>query len=406
MSGAEDLTSIRARWGLDPGLDFLNHGSFGACPRSVLEVQARLRDELERSPVDFMVRRLPARMASARARLAGFLGASASDLVAVPNATHGVSTVLRSLPLGPGDRILVTDHGYAACNNAARRRAEETGAELRVARVPFPIDGPDRIEAAVLDAIDPAVRLVILDHVTSPTAIRLPVERLVPTLESRGVPVLVDGAHAPGLLPLALDALGASFYTGNLHKWVMAPKGAAFLHVRRDRQDLVRPLATSHGFSAPDDGRHRFEREHEWTGTWDPTPFLAAEAALDHGEALGRALCGIEDGWAGLRARQRGLALEARAILSEILDVTPPAPPELITSMVTLPLPDGDAPSLYHALFHEDRIEVPVFAWPSPPRRWVRISAQVYNEAGQYRRLAERLRARTAGSLPVHGRSR
>jgi len=383
-------------WSLDPSVDFLNHGSFGACPLPVLRVQQRLRDELERQPVAFFVRRLPERLDAARRRLGEFLGADPEDLVAVPNATTGVNAVLRSLTLSPRDELLVTDHEYNACRNALDFVAGRSGAAVRVVELPFSGATPEAIVDALVGAAGERTRLALIDHVTSQTALVLPVERIVRGLAERGVDTLVDGAHAPGMLPLDVAKVGAAYYTGNCHKWVCAPKGAAFLHVRADRRETVRPLTISHGANTPAPGRSRLHREFDWVGTDDPTAFLAVPAAIDF---LGSLLPG---GWEELRRRNRDLALAARAMLCEALDVRPPCADEMIGSLVSLPLPGGSyepprsplyLDPLQDRLLARHRIEVPVIPWPAPPRRLLRISAQIYNEVPQYERLAAALRA-------------
>ena len=386
---------LARHWTLEPGLHFLNHGSFGACPRPVLAVQQELRAELERQPVRFLARELGGRLDAARAELAAFLNADPLDLVAVPNATAGVNAVLRSFALADGDEVLTTDHEYNASKNALEFAAGRAGARVVVVRVPFPIASPDDAAAPILAAVGPRTRLALLDHVTSPTGLVLPLERLAPELAARGVEVLVDGAHAPGMLPLDLGALGVAYYTGNCHKWLCAPKGAAFLYVRRDRQEGVRPLAISHGANTPRPGRSRFHTEFDWTGTDDPTAFLAVPAAL---RFLGGLLPG---GWLAVRERNRALALAARDLLTDALGIAAPAPDEMIGSMAALPLPDGDpdAPRtalytdpLQTALLDRYRIEVPIASWPRPPKRVVRVSAHVYNHLDQYRALAGALR--------------
>jgi len=223
-------------WSLDPSVAYLNHGSFGACPFAVLAFQAALRLEMEREPVDFMSAALPARLNAAREALAAFLGADPLDLVFVPNATTGVNAVLHSLSFGPDDELLVTSHTYAACRKAIEFVAARSRARVTVAKLPFPCRDAEEILAAVLECVTPRTRLALIDHVTSPTALILPLKRLVGELQARGVDTLVDGAHAPGMVPLALTELGAAYYTGNAHKWLCAPKGAAFLHARRDRR--------------------------------------------------------------------------------------------------------------------------------------------------------------------------
>ena len=241
------MNPLREHWLLEDGLAFLNHGSFGACPRVVMDEQSRLRAEMERNPVRFLWREIGDRLDAARAELARFIGADAEELAFVANATTAVNSVLRSFELQPGDEILVTDHGYNACNNVAAECARRSGAKVITARIPLPIAGPEQAVTAIVAAVTPRTRLVLVDHVTSPTAIVLPVAEIVRELEPRGIAVFVDGAHAPGMLPLDLRTLRPSFYTGNLHKWVCAPRGAGFIFVRRDRQAGVHPAVISHG---------------------------------------------------------------------------------------------------------------------------------------------------------------
>jgi isopenicillin-N epimerase len=388
--------SLRAEWQLDPAVAFLNHGSFGACPTRVLEAQAELRARLEREPVRFFVRELPALLDAARAEVAAFVGARPEDLAFVRNATAGVNAVVRSLDLGPGDEVLTTDHEYNACRNALDYVAARRGARVVVARIPFPLAGPDAAAAAVLAAAGPRTRLALVDHVTSPTALVLPVARLVADLRARGVETLVDGAHAPGMLDLDLERLGAAYYVANCHKWLCAPKGAGFLWVRRDRQAGVHPTSISHGWNAPPGPRSRFQVEFDWTGTDDPTPALCVPAAI---RFMGTLLPG---GWPEVRARNRALALEARDLLAAALRVDRPCPDEMIGAMAALPLPDGSPEPPPSALYMDelqsrllDRhgVEVPVIPWPAPPRRLLRVSAQVYNTIDEYRRLAAALKA-------------
>ncbi|HEV8310017.1 MAG TPA: aminotransferase class V-fold PLP-dependent enzyme [Methylomirabilota bacterium] len=387
-------------WGLDPAVAFLNHGSYGACPRAVLDVQRRLVEEMEAEPVRFLSRELEGRLDAARASLAAFLGADADDLAFVSNATAGVNTVLRSLSFAAGDEILVTNHAYNACRNAVEAVAARAGARAVVVAVPFPLDGSDRVVEAVLPRVTSRTRLALLDHVTSPTGLVFPIGRLVAELAARGVDTLVDGAHAPGMVPLDLRAVGAAYYTGNGHKWLCAPKGAAFLHVRRDRQASIRPLSISHGANSPRTDRSRFRLEFDWTGTSDPTPYLCLPEAIRY---LGGLLPG---GWPELMARNRTTARAAREVLCAALGVPPPCPEGMLGSLASMPLPDGPGPPPGRGHFYDpwpdallDRygIEVPVMTWPASPKRLLRVSAQLYNTPADYERLATALTALRAG---------
>jgi isopenicillin-N epimerase len=391
---SDDLAAL---WPLDRSIAFLNHGSFGACPTAVLRHQAALRDELEAEPVRFLSRELDDRLDVARTALAAFLGADAADLAFVHNATGGVNAVLRSLELAPGDELLTTDHAYGACKNTLDYVAARARARVVVATLPFPVSSPDAIVETVLAGVTPRTRLALLDHVTSPTALILPVERLAPELSRRGVDVLVDGAHAPGMIPLHLDTLGVTYYSGNCHKWLCAPKGTAFLWVRRDRQGVVHPLTISHGATAVRPERSRFRLEFDWTGTSDPTGWLTVPKAIEYVGGL------VPGGWPAVMARNRALALEARDLLCAAAGTAPPAPDAMLGSLASVRLPDGTAPvawrrpdPLQQRLFEGWGIEVPVMTWPAAPRRLIRISAQLYNDRSQYERLAGALRKELA----------
>lgn len=375
-------------WPLDPSVAYLNHGSFGACPKAVLEHQAALRLELEREPADFLVRELPGRLRAAREALAGFVGADAADLAFVPNATTAVSTVLRSLALAPGDELLTTDHSYAACRKAAEFVAVRAGARVVTARVPFPLASEDAVVEAVLAAVTPRTRFALIDHVTSPTALVFPIERLVRGLADRGVETLVDGAHALGMVPLALARLGAAYYTANAHKWLCAPKGSAFLFVRSDRQADLHPLAISHGYE-PERATSAFRAEFDWVGTTDPTPWLTIPACLDF---LGGLLPG---GWPELMARNRALALRARAILCEALALAAACPESMIGAIASVPLLAPAAGSPVARLDHEAlmnwfrRRGIETWFYPGVSGgKLIRVSAQLYNHEAQYHGLA------------------
>ena len=380
-------------WPLERGVTFLNHGSFGACPREVLRHQAALREALEAEPVRFLSRELDERLDVARRALAAFVGADPDDLAFVTNATSGVNAVLRSLAFDAGDELLTTDHAYGACRNTLDFVAGRTGARVVVAPVPFPLRGPDEVVDAVMARVTPRTRLALLDHITSPTALVLPIERLIALLGARGVDVAVDGAHAPGMVPLHLGALGAAYYSGNCHKWLCAPKGSAFLWVRPDRRASVRPLTISHGAAVTRPDRSRFHLEFDWTGTSDPTAWLTVPRAIEYLGGL------VPGGWPALMAKNRALAIEARDLVCAAAGTPAPCPDEMVGSLASVVLPDGPTTGiswrrpdpLQRRLYEGWGIEVPVMSWPAPPRRLIRLSAQLYNGRDQYARLAEAL---------------
>ena len=386
---------LASHWALDPAVVFLNHGSFGATPRVVLEAQSQLRARMEAEPMRFFIRELEGLLDRVRDAIGPLVGAPAKDLVFVPNATTGVNSVLRSLSFEAGDELVTTDHEYNACKNALDFVAARAGARVVVAHVPFPSAGEDEVVAAITSKVTERTRLLLIDHVTSPTGMVLPVERIVRELARRGVDTLVDGAHAPGMVPLDLAALGAAYYTANCHKWLCTPKGAAILYVRPDRQRDVRPTVISHGANSPRTDRSRFQIEFDWAGTIDPTAILCIPASIDALSAL------LPGGLPEVMRRNRALALEARRILCDALKVPAPCPESMIGSLAAVPLPDGKPapPSplygdpLQDVLLERHAIEVPVVPWPAPPKRLIRISAQLYNTREQYEYLAGALLA-------------
>jgi isopenicillin-N epimerase len=385
---------MKQHWQLDPSITFLNHGSFGATPRAILERQSEYRARLEAEPVRFMVRELEAMLDASRAALAEFVGAAPDDLAFVPNATFGVNSVLRSLDLDKHDELLVTSHEYNASRNALEFVASLAGAKVIAVDVPFPIDSPDTVVARVMERVTERTRLLLIDHVTSQTALIFPIERIVAELSARGIDTLVDGAHAPGMLPLDLTALGAAYYTANLHKWVCAPKGAAFLYVRRNRRASIHPAVISHGANAMRKDRSRFHLEFDWIGTIDPTPWLCVGDTLRYLPTL------VDGGWPEIMRRNHHLALQARDLLCSRLGIPHPAPDDMLGSMAAFPLPPGtalDNSALYggeplqDALLEQYSIEIPVMPWPHPPKRTLRVSAQLYNTIDDYQRLSDAL---------------
>jgi isopenicillin-N epimerase len=312
--------------------------------------------------------------------------------VFVPNATTGVNAVLRSLDFHSGDELLTTNHEYNACKNVLDHAAARANANVVVANVPFPLQSEDEVVSAIVSKVTPRTRILLVDHVTSPTGLVFPIAKIAKEMASRNVDVLVDGAHAPGMIDFSIESLSphVAFYTANCHKWLCAPKGSAFLWVREDRQAQIRPHVISHGANVARIDRSRFNLEFDWPGTIDFTAPLSIPASIEF----------LRETLPTWRERNRALALEARTILCEAIGAPPPAPESMIGSLAAVPLPDGiiGKPSphfgdaLQDELFHEHHIEVPVFPWPAPPKRVIRVSAQLYNTRDQYELLARVLR--------------
>jgi len=379
-------------WSLDPETVFLNHGSFGASPTFVLEKQSEYRRMLEHQPVRFFMREMEERYHGSRRKVAAFVNASAEDVVFVSNATAAVNTVFRSLAFRPGDEILITNHIYGACRRLMEFICDRSGAKLVEAMYDFPIASASRIVEAVIDKVTPRTRIALIDHITSPTAIIQPVEKIVEELNHRGIDAMIDGAHSLGSIPLDLEKMGAAYYTANCHKWLCSPKSSAILHVRADKQKQIVPLVVSHaGHSAMP-----FHERFFWPGTTDPSSAICVGDAIDYMSGM------VPGGWPAILEHNHLLCLMGRNLICQALGIEPPAPDDMIASMATFPLPlppnivvpdyKGTEP-LQDYFFQKYNIELPVFYWGTPPRRFARISAQLYNSLGQYAFFSEKLAA-------------
>ncbi|HEY4166949.1 MAG TPA: aminotransferase class V-fold PLP-dependent enzyme [Reyranella sp.] len=372
---------IRHEWGLDPDFLTVNHGSYGATPRVVLAEQDRWRKRMEAQPTRFFFLEVPGALREAAGVLARFLGAEAEGVVFVPNATTGANAVLRSLRLEPGDEILHASHVYNAVRNTIAYVAERVGATVAVAEIPFPRPEPEVILKNIERVIGKRTRIAVIDHITSPSGMVLPIEEIVRLCHAAGVPVLVDGAHGPGQVPLDLPALGTDWYVGTCHKWLCAPKGCGFLYARADRRAELHPVTISHGYGGG------FTTEFDWTGTMDPSAYLSLPAAIAFYERLGGT---------ALMERNRHLAAEAAKLIADALRTEVGVLPGLTGSMGLVRLPisleakRSEVVKVRHAL-QAAGTDVPVH--PVGGAMWLRLSAHAYNEIADYERLARLLPA-------------
>lgn len=379
---------MRAEWPLDPQITYLNHGTVGVTPRRVLAEQQRIRDEIERQPSRFLLRELtaisvgppgtePPRIRRAAAAVASVVGAQPDDLVFVDNATTAANAVLRSLPLKPGDEIVVTDLGYGGVTRAAMFAARERGAEVRTAVMPYPVRSAGALVDACVGAIGPRTRLLVVDHITSQSALIVPLADIAAECRARGVAVLADGAHAPGAIPLDIPSLGVDWYVANLHKWMWVPRSSGILWASAERQANLHPAVISWGL---DQG---FTTEFDLPGTRDPSAHLAAPAAIRLMEELGGA---------AVRKYTHALAWDGARLLAERWGTQFVTPESMIGTMATVALPAShgstpdDATRLRHRLLMEDQIEVQVHAYRD--RLHVRISAEIYNHLDEIEQLA------------------
>lgn len=369
--------ACRHEWLLDAAWLTVNHGSFGATPRTVLAVQQAWRERMERQPSFFMRRIFPGALRDAAAALGEMIGAQGRDIAFLENATTGCNAVLRSRALQAGDEVLVLSQVYGAVRNAVRHVTAQSGARMVEAELPFPGTTEQGVLDAIAAALSPRTRLAVLDHITSATALVLPIARMVALCHAAGVPVLVDGAHGPGQVPLDMAAIGADWYTGNCHKWLCSPKGAAFLWAAPTRQAGLHPVTISHGYA------QGFLEEFDWTGTRDPSAFLSVPEAIAFHHRLG----GTD-----LMARNRALAAQAAALLAERLGTEAGPGGAFAGAMGLVRLPLGGEASAERAralrgCMLDARCDVPLHAQAGS--LWLRLSAHAYNELPDYEKLAE-----------------
>ncbi len=383
MDQEEQWRGVAAEWTWRDDTTYLNHGSFGLAPRAVLELQQDWQRRMQQQPMDFYTRQLRPAWEAARAEVARFVHADAQDLIFVENATVGMNIVAYSFPLAPGDEVVLNDHEYGAVQRIWERRCGESGASVRQARLPARCEDRQQIVDAILAAATDRTRLIVVSHITSPTAITLPVTEICHAARARGIAVCVDGPHAVAQLPLDLRALGADFYTASCHKWLSAPLGSGFLYVARPWQDQVRPPQLSWGLLLPDRPQQWWE-EFVWTGTRDPSAYLCVPAAIRFLERVG-----LE----AFRARTHALAQYARQQLVDLFGTQPLVPdsPDWYTAMAHVPLPPGPGRPLQNRLWEQYGIEVPIVEFQG--NRYVRVSCHLYNTPAHVDRLTMALKS-------------
>lgn len=365
---------------LRPDVVLLNHGSFGARPQPVFTAYQRWQRELEAQPVEFLGRRLPELLRTAREQVAAYVGAEPNNLVFVHNATHGMNIIARSLKLQPGDEVLLTNHEYGAVERTWRFICGKQGATLRIQPLPLPMTTAEDFIDHLWQGVTERTRILLISHITSPTALIFPIAEICQRAHAQGILVAVDGAHAPGQIPLALEALGADFYVANLHKWLCAPVGAGFLYARPEKQDLLEPLVVSWGYEAINPGPSRFQDYFEWIGTDDPSAYLSAPAAIEFQ---------AQNDWPTVQAACHALALHAREQINHLTGLPDIAPASWFAQMCTIALPPCDTAQVKTRLYDDFHIEVPIIEWDG--RQFVRISIQAYNSPDDVQRLVDAL---------------
>jgi isopenicillin-N epimerase len=383
------MFGLRRNFLLDPTVTFLNHGSFGATPRPVFRAYQCWQRELERQPVEFLGRRFTDLMKAARQSLADTMGTDADNLVYTTNVTESLNIVAHSLNLGPGDEVLSTDHEYGALDRTWRFLAKEHGFKYINQPIPIPLTTVHAFEMALWKGVTSRTRVIFLSHITSPTALIFPVEQIMQRARTTGILTVVDGAHAPGQIPLRLDDLGADFYCGNLHKWLCAPKGAGFLYAKPEAQHLLKPLVVSWGYEAENPSKSMFVDHHEWTGTRDIAAFLSVPAAIEFQQ---------EHDWEKVRHACHELVSEAKERICALSGLSPLSDDSWNMQFSSIPLPDAsDLTALKTRLYSEYHIEVPLIVWNG--HNLIRISIQGYNTHRDVDKLVEVL-----GELVVFGK--
>jgi isopenicillin-N epimerase len=373
--------SLPDKFLLDPEITFLNHGSFGATPKVVFQEYQRVQRELENHPVKFLARELEGRLNQARQVLAKYLQATASNLIFVSNVTIAINIVARNLQLGPGDQVLTSDHEYGAMDRLWRFLSKRRGFEYIIRKVPTPVNSQEEIIEAIWRGVTDQTHVIFISHITSPTALRMPVDEICHRAREESILTVIDGAHAPGQIDLELDALGADFYGANLHKWLCAPKGSGFLYAKPEHHETLEPLIVSWGWESEKPGISLLADYHEWQGTRDPAAFLAVPTAIEFQQ---------EHDWSNLRKGCHQLALAFQVKIAELTGIDPLSSPAFFEQMVSVQLPEVETEVLQSRLYDEYKLEIPVFLWNGVPL--IRISVQGYNTRSDIERAIEAIR--------------
>lgn len=379
------MNNLRALFQLDPDVVFLNHGSFGATPRPILDIFQDWQCRLERQPVHFLAAELPDLLADARKVLADYVGAAAADVAFIPNATFGVNMIARSLPLGPGDEVLTTDHEYGACDNVWSFLSQKQGFAYKKQPIPLPVQPAEAIVEQFWQGVTPRTRVIFMSHISSATAVTFPIQQICTRARQAGIMTIIDGAHTVGQIPLDMAAITADFYLSNAHKWLCSPKGSAFIYARRELHHRLEPLVVSWGWG--DDKQFSYGSNLldylQWMGTSDPSAYLTVPAAIAFQE---------QHHWSNVRQQCHDLLRQAVARIGELTDLDSPYPDDgFYHQMAVAPLPAITDLAAFKVQFYDTyRVEVPFIEWHD--RQFVRISVQGYNSQDDIDALVDALK--------------
>ncbi len=394
MKNLPKYSPLIENWNLDTNIVYLNHGSFGATPKKVLQAQQAIQAEMEAEAIDFFVDKLPTYIDESKTALAAFVGTSSNNIVFTPNTTTGVNTIFNSIACKPGDEWLVTNHTYGACVHAAKHYTHRNGATITTAQIPFPLQTDDEILDAIAAAITSKTTLALIDYITSATATIFPVKKIIELLHSKNIEVLIDAAHAPGMVDLNIDELKADYFVANCHKWICSPKGSAFIYVAPQYQSKIHPLIISHYNDTAEGTAAHWSNQFMFDGTHDYSAYITVKDAILEMQNIAKL------DWAGIRNANHELVWTGANKIADAFDVKLPTPKHMVGTICNIPVLNGQLlqhkymgkTELKQKLFDEFSIEVPLIIFPSAPTQWIRISAQLYNNMDQYDYLTDCLK--------------